>query len=513
MFRQVADIQTADMLNLPVPKANFHNVVIKPSEFQQDMVAELAERAGAIRDGDVDPTVDNMLKVTNDGRKLALDQRLINEMLPDDLDGKVATCADDVFRIWEETKEKRLAQLCFCDLSTPHGDGKFNVYDDLRKKLIAKGIPAEEIAFIHEANTEVRKKELFAKVRKGQIRVLMGSTQKMGAGTNVQDRLIALHDLDCPWRPSDLAQRLGRIVRQGNKNPEVDIFRYVTEGTFDSYLYQLVENKQKFIAQIMTSKTPVRVAEDVDETALSYAEIKALATGNPLIIEKCQLEMDVNKLKILQASHLSQRYALEDKILKEYPQAIKRQTERVAGYKADMETVAKHPADKDHFPPMKIGGDFYAEKAEAGKAIIEACKAMTSPDPVSMGEYRGFQMILSFDTFSKEYRVTLSGALSHTVRLGTDIHGNITRLDNALEGFASSFQNCENSLTDTQEQMKTAQGEVNRPFPQEQEYQEKSKRLKEVNSLLNMDEKDSAILDAVPDEGEESPLKNKNYER
>ena len=317
--------------------------------------------------------------------------------------------------------------------------------------------------------------------------------------------MIALHDLDCPWRPSDLAQRLGRIVRQGNKNPEVDIFRYVTEGTFDSYLYQLVENKQKFIAQIMTSKTPVRVAEDVDETALSYAEIKALATGNPLIIEKCQLEMDVNKLKILHASHLSQKYALEDKILKEYPQVIKRLTERIAGYKADMETVAKHPADKDHFPPMKIGGIFYAEKAEAGKAIIEACKAMTSPDPVSMGEYRGFQMILSFDSFSKEYRVTLSGALSHTVRLGTDIHGNITRLDNALEGFSSSFQNCENSLTDTQEQMKTAQGEVNRPFPKEQEYQEKSKRLKEVNSLLNMDEKDNAVLDAAPDEGDMEP--------
>ena len=518
MFRQVADIQTADMLNLPVPKANFHNVVIKPSEFQQDMVAELAERAQKIRDGDVDPTVDNMLKVTNDGRKLALDQRLINEMLPDDPEGKVATCANDVFRIWEETKEKKLAQLCFCDLSTPKNaiettekDGVFqmasfqNVYDDLRKKLIAKGVPAEEIVFIHEANTEVRKKELFAKVRKGQVRVLMGSTQKMGAGTNVQDRLKALHDLDCPWRPSDLAQRLGRIVRQGNKNPEVDIFRYVTEGTFDSYLYQLVENKQKFIAQIMTSKTPVRVAEDVDETALSYAEIKALATGNPLIIEKCQLEMDVNKLKILHASHLSQKYALEDKILKEYPQAIKRLTERITGYKTDIETVTKHPADKDHFPPMKIGGNFYADKKEAGTAIIEACKAMTSPDPVPMGEYRGFQMILSFDSYAKEYRVTLSGALSHTVKLGTDIHGNITRLDNVLEGFAASLQSCENSLADTQEQMKAAQGEVLRPFPQEQEYMTKSMRLKEVNSLLNMDEKDNMVLDAAPDEGDMEP--------
>ncbi|HCC34792.1 MAG TPA: helicase [Ruminococcaceae bacterium] len=511
MFRMVADIQTADMLELPVPKANFHNEVIKPSQFQQDMVAELAERAEAIRKGDVDPTVDNMLKVTNDGRKLALDQRLINPMLPDDPEGKVAACADNVFRIWEESMETRLTQLVFSDLSTPKpadketGERAFNVYDDVRDKLIAKGVPAEEIAFIHEANTEVKKKELFAKVRKGQVRVLMGSTQKMGAGTNVQDRLIALHDADCPWRPSDLAQRLGRIVRQGNKNPEVEIFRYVTESTFDSYLYQLVENKQKFIAQIMTSKTPVRVAEDVDETALSYAEIKALATGNPLIIEKCQLEMDVNKLKLLHASHLSQRYALEDKILKEYPQTIKRQTERIAGYKADMETVAKHPADKDHFPPMKIGGNIFAEKADAGKAIIEACKAMTSPDPVPLGEYRGFSMILSFDSYAKEYRVTLSGVLSHTVRLGTDIHGNITRLDNALEGLEASLQNCENSLVDAQTQLKSGRVEVERQFPQEQEYADKSARLREVNSLLNMDEKDDAVLDAAPDEGDIEP--------
>jgi hypothetical protein len=327
----------------------------------------------------------------------------------------------------------------------------------------------------------------------------------MGAGTNVQDRLIALHDLDCPWRPSDLAQRLGRIVRQGNKNAEVDIFRYVTEGTFDSYLYQLVENKQKFISQIMTSKLPVRSAEDIDETALSYAEIKALATGNPLIIEKCQLEMDVGKLKILHASHLSQKYALEDKILKEYPQEIKRQTERITGYKADIESAAEYPADKDHFPPMKIGGILYAEKADAGKAIIEACKGMTSPDPVPLGEYRGFQMILSFDTFAKEYRVTLSGALSHTVALGTDIHGNITRLDNALERFSESLQSCEAKLEEAKTQLEAAQGEVDRPFPQEQEYTEKAARLKELNILLNMDEKDHEILDAEPDEGDMEP--------
>lgn len=447
----------------------------------------------------------SVLKVTNDGRKLALDQRLINPLLPDDPDGKAAACAANVFRIWEQHREKRLTQLVFCDLSTPKADGTFNVYDDLKAKLMAKGIPEHEIAFIHNADTEARKKELFAKVRKGQIRVLMGSTQKMGAGTNVQDKLIALHDLDCPWRPSDLAQRLGRIVRQGNKNPEVEIFRYVTEGTFDSYLYQLVENKQKFISQIMTSKLPVRSAEDVDETALSYAEIKALATGNPLIIEKCQLEMDVNKLKILHASHLSQKYALEDKILKDYPQEIKRQNERITGYKADAETVAKHPADKDHFPPMKIGGIFYTEKAEAGKAIIEACKAMTSPDPVALGEYRGFQMILSFDSFAKEYRVTLSGALSHTVALGSDIHGNITRLDNALERFAESLQSCETRLEEAKTQLETAKGEVDRPFPQEQEYADKSARLKELNILLNMDEKNHEILDAEPDEGDMEP--------
>jgi hypothetical protein len=522
MFRMVADIQTADMLLLPVPQANFHTVVIKPSQWQKEMIAELAERAEAIRNGDVNPAEDNMLKVTNDGRKLALDQRIINPMLPDEPDGKVATCAENVYRIWEEHKDNRLTQLVFSDLSTPKGKGQggdtpvfTDVYHDLKQKLMDKGIPENEIAFIHSADTETKKKELFAKVRSGNIRVLMGSTQKMGAGTNVQDRLIALHDLDCPWRPSDLAQRLGRIVRQGNKNPEVEIYRYVTEGTFDSYLYQLVENKQKFIAQIMTSKLPVRSAEDIDATALSYAEIKALATGNPLIIEKCQLEMDVNKLKILHASHLSQRYSLEDKILKEYPQEIKRLSERITGYTADIKTVQQNtPVDKEHFPPMRIGGILLAEKAEAGKAIIEACKAMTSPDPVPMGEYRGFQMILSFDTFGKEYGVTLSGALSHTVKLGTDIHGNITRLNNALEGFPDSLKQCEGRLANAQTQLEAAKGEVDRAFPQEQEYSDKSARLKELNILLNMDEKDHEILDMEPDEGDiEPPQRSREWER
>ena len=532
MFRMVADIQTADMLHLPVPQADYQTIVIQPSEWQKEMVAELAERAEAIRSGDVDPTVDNMLKITNDGRKLALDQRIINPMLPDDPNGKVATCAGNVFQIWEDTKDKRLGQLVFCDLSTPKDKyspiemkevgGEWvqdvkafdSVYHDLKTKLIAKGIPEHEIAFIHDADTETRKKELFAKVRKGQIRVLMGSTQKMGAGTNVQKRLIALHDLDCPWRPSDLAQRLGRIVRQGNENPVVKIFRYVTEGTFDSYMYQLIENKQKFIAQVMTSKLPVRSAEDIDATALSYAEIKALATGNPLIIEKAQLESDVGKLKILHASHLNQKYALEDKILKEYPQDIKRLTERITGYTADLQTVGQHPTNKDHFLPMKIGGILYVEKAEAGKALIEACKAMTSPDPVPLGEYRGFQMILFFDSFAKEHKVTLSGALSHTVALGTDVHGNITRLDNALEGFANSLNFCENQLAGVQTQLEAAKGEVDRPFTQDAEYAEKSARLKELNILLNMDEKDKEILDFEPDEGDmEPPPKNRGIER
>jgi hypothetical protein len=444
-----------------------------------------------------------MLLVTNDGRKLALDQRLINPMLPDEPEGKVATCADNVFRIWEETKENRSAQLIFSDLSTPKSDGTFSVYNDIKSKLIEKGIPEDEISFIHDADTEARKKELFAKVRKGQVRVLIGSTQKMGSGTNVQNRLIALHDADCPWRPSDLAQRLGRIVRQGNMNPKVQIFRYVTESTFDSYLFQLVENKQKFIAQIMTSKLPVRSAEDVDDTALSYSEIKALATGNPLIIEKAQLESDVGKLKILHASHLNQKYALEDKILKEYPQEINRLTERIERYKRDIETVGNNASvHKDVFPPMRIGGIFYTEKADAGKALIEACKAMTSPEPMLLGAYRGFQMILSFDSMSREYKMILAGALSHTVKMGTDIHGNITRLNNVLDGLPDSLGLCENKLLDIQSQLKTAQGEVDRAFPQDKEYADKSARLKKLDILLNMDEKDHELLDFEPDEGD-----------
>ena len=506
-FKEVADIQTADMLKLPVPKANFHTEVIQPSEFQKEMIKGLAERAEKIRAGGVDPHVDNMLRITNDGRKLALDMRLIQPLAPDDPDGKVAVCARNVFRIWEQTKEKRSAQLVFCDLSTPTTDGSFSVYDDLKKKLMDAGIPEEEIAFIHTADSEAKKKELFSKVRAGQVRVLLGSTAKMGAGTNVQDRLIALHDLDCPWRPSDLQQRLGRIVRQGNENEEVEIYRYVTEGTFDAYLYQLVENKQKFIAQIMTSKAPVRVADDVDETALSYSEIKALATGNPLIIEKCNLDMEVARLNMLKASHLNQVYALEELVYRKYPEEITRLTERIEGYEQDVALVADHPKAQEGFCGMEVDGKHYTEKEDAGKAIIDVCTRMTGSDAVLLGQYRGFSMVLAYDGRSNEYRITLKGTLSHTVTLGADVFGNITRLDNALENLAGSLQAEQNSLEETKTQLENARTELAAPFAREEELAEKTARLKELNILLNMDEKDKTLLDDTPDEGEDVPAR------
>ena len=504
-FKEVADIQTADMLCLPVPKANFHTEVIQPSELQKEMIRGLAERAEKIRAGGVDPHVDNMLRITNDGRKLALDMRLINPLAADDPNGKVAVCARNVFRIWEQTKEKRSAQLVFCDLSTPTTDGSFSVYDDLKKKLMDAGIPEEEIAFIHTADSEAKKKELFSKVRSGQVRVLLGSTAKMGAGTNVQDKLIALHDLDCPWRPSDLQQRLGRIVRQGNENEEVEIYRYVTEGTFDAYLYQLVENKQKFIAQIMTSKAPVRVADDVDETALSYSEIKALATGNPLIIEKCNLDMEVARLNMLKASHLNQVYALEELVYRKYPEEITRLTERIEGYEQDVALVAAHPKAQEGFCGMEVDGKHYAEKEDAGKAIIDVCTRMTGSDAVLLGHYRGFSMVLAYDGRSNEYRITLKGTLSHTVTLGADVFGNITRLDNALENLAGSLQAEQNSLEETKTQLENARTELATPFAREEELAEKTARLKELNILLNMDEKDKTLMDDGPDEGEEIP--------
>ena len=504
-FKEVADIQTADMLKLPVPKANFHTEVVKPSEIRKEMIRGLAERAEKIHAGGVDPHVDNMLRITNDGRKLALDMRLIQPLAPDDPNGKVAVCARNVYRIWEQTKEKRSAQLVFCDLSTPTTDGSFSVYDDLKKKLMDAGIPEEEIAFIHTADSEAKKKELFSKVRAGQVRVLLGSTAKMGAGTNVQDKLIALHDLDCPWRPSDLQQRLGRIVRQGNENEEVEIYRYVTEGTFDAYLYQLVENKQKFIAQIMTSKAPVRVADDVDETALSYSEIKALATGNPLIIEKCNLDMEVARLNMLKASHLNQVYALEELVYRKYPEEITRLTERIAGYEQDVALAAAHPKAQEGFCGMEVDGRHYTEKEGAGKAIIDVCTRMTGSDAVLLGQYRGFSMVLAYDGRSNEYRITLKGTLSHTVTLGADVFGNITRLDNALENLAGSLQAEQNSLEETKAQLENARTELATPFAREEELAEKTARLKELNILLNMDEKDKTLMDDGPDEGEEIP--------
>ena len=499
MFRQVADIQTADMLNLPVPKANYHNIAVKPTEIQKDLVASLSERAEKVRNKIVDSSVDNMLLITNDGRKLALDQRLSNELLPDDPNSKVSVCANNAYEIWKKTTPQKSTQLIFCDLSTPN-TGKFNVYDDMKKKLIAKGIPENEIAFIHNADSEAKKKELFSKVRSGQIRILIGSTAKMGAGTNVQQKLIAIHHTDCPWRPADLQQREGRIIRQGNENPEVEIFSYVTEQTFDAYLYQLVENKQKFIGQIMTSKSPVRSAEDVDEQALSYAEIKALATGNPYIKEKMDLDVAVSKLKLLKQNHLSQRYSLEDKIIKFYPRQIKQGEERVVGYMADIERAKENTfLNADNFSPMVVEDITYDEKKGAGSAILVACKAMTSPEPKPIGSYRGFNMELSFNSFEKEYVLTLVGSLRHSVSLGGDIHGNITRLDNLISSMPDKLKACEERLGDTRVQLENAKAEVERSFPQEEELSQKMERLAELNALLDMDHRDSEIVEGEND--------------
>lgn len=507
MFKETADIQTADMLKLPVPEAHYHSVVLKPSETQKEMVASLSERAERVRNKMVDSSVDNMLLITNDGRKLALDQRLMNDMLPDSETSKVGTCAENVFDIWQRTADRKSTQMVFCDLSTPHGDGKFNVYDDLRNKLIAKGVPAEEIAYIHTANSEAQKKELFGKVRSGQVRVLIGSTQKMGAGTNVQTKLAALHHLDCPWRPSDLQQREGRIIRQGNENKEVDIYTYVTENTFDSYLYQLVESKQKFIGQIMTSKSPVRSAEDIDETALSYAEIKALCAGNPHIKEKMDLDIDVTRLKLLKANHLSQRYSLEDQILKEFPQKIKSLEQRIEGYRADIDQRKRNTEpNEDGFSPMFMPGGTVREKKAAGDAILGLCKSMTGPDPIPIGQYRGFDMELSFDTFSREYKITLIHQLRHTVTLGTDIFGNIQRLDNTLSSFEERMTACANQLENTRVQLENAKAEVQKPFPQEEELAAKTARLNELNALLNLDKKENEIVDG--ERGDEEPSRS-----
>lgn len=515
MFKEIADIKTADMLNLPVPEAKYHNIAVKPSEMQKEMVASLAERAEQVRGGGVDSSVDNMLKITNDGRKLALDQRMLNDMLPDFEGSKINACVDNIYRIWKENADKKSAQLVFCDLSTPKNDGTFSVYNDIRKKLIERGIPESEVKFIHEADTDMKKKELFQKTRKGEVRVLLGSTQKMGAGTNVQDKLIALHDVDCPWRPSDLEQRSGRIVRQGNENPQVDIYRYVTEQTFDAYLYQLVEGKQKFASQIMTSKSPVRSAEDIDETALSYAEIKMLATGNPYIKEKMDLDIQVQKLKMLKSNFLSEKYGLEDKVIKFYPQQIAYLKSRVEGLTKDVETAKLHPKPIDEQPlGMMVSGVSYSEKAEAGQAIINACKSMNSPDAIPLGEYRGFQMELYFDTVQRNYVVKLKGETSRDVPLGDDAHGNIVRIDNGIERFEEALADTKNSLENTEKQYETAKQEIEKPFAKEDELRAKTARLDELNILLNMDKKENEIVGGEPDEGEAvGGRKEKSYER
>ena len=515
MFKEIADIKTADMLNLPVPEAKYHNIAVKPSEMQKEMVASLAERAEQVRGGGVDSSVDNMLKITNDGRKLALDQRMLNDMLPDFEGSKINACVDNIYRIWKENADKKSAQLVFCDLSTPKNDGTFSVYNDIRKKLIERGIPESEVKFIHEADTDMKKKELFQKTRKGEVRVLLGSTQKMGAGTNVQDKLIALHDVDCPWRPSDLEQRSGRIVRQGNENPQVDIYRYVTEQTFDAYLYQLVEGKQKFASQIMTSKSPVRSAEDIDETALSYAEIKMLATGNPYIKEKMDLDIQVQKLKMLKSNFLSEKYGLEDKVIKFYPQQIAYLKSRVEGLTKDVETAKLHPKPIDEQPlGMTVSGVSYSEKAEAGQAIINTCKSMNSPDAIPLGEYRGFQMELYFDTVQRNYVVKLKGETSRDVPLGDDSHGNIVRIDNGIERFEEALADTKNSLENTEKQFETAKQEIEKPFAKEEELRAKTTRLDELNILLNMDKKENEIVGGEPDEGEAvGGRKEKSYER
>ena len=491
LFKESADIQTADMLNLPVPEAEYINEVLKPSEIQQDMVSAFADRAEAVRSGLVEPTVDNMLKITNDGRKCALDQRLLNDMLPDEADSKVNRCAKNAYDIWEETAEKKSTQLIFCDLSTPKNDGTFNVYDDIREKLVEKGIPREEIAFIHEAGTEAKKAELFAKVRAGQVRILLGSTPKLGAGTNIQDRLIALHHLDCPWKPSDLEQQEGRILRQGNQNEKVKIFRYVTENTFDAYMWQILENKQKFISQIMTSKSPVRACEDVDDAALSYAEIKALATGNPYIREKMDLDIQVSKLKLMKANHTSQKYHLETDIAKNYPVQIAAQKEQIAGLRADREAVKPilEEKEKDNFS-MMIGGKTYTDRKEAGTAILAACaglKAVKSNGQI--GEFHGFSLNASYDSFYQTYKLTIKRQCSYQIEIGKDVLGNLQRISNALTGIEKRLTEAEQKMENLLSQLATAQEEVEKPFPKEAELTEKMERLAELNSLLNMDEK------------------------
>ena len=492
------------MLNLPVPEAEFINEVLKPSEEQQEMVSAFSERAEEVRAGLVNPTVDNMLKITNDGRKCALDQRLLNELLPDAEKSKVNTCVENAFQVWDEGKADRTTQLIFCDLSTPKGDGTFNVYDDVRNKLVARGIPKEEIAFIHEYNTETKKADLFAKVRTGQVRILMGSTPKLGAGTNVQDRLIALHHLDCPWKPSDLEQQEGRILRQGNQNDKVKIFRYVTENTFDAYMWQILENKQKFISQIMTSKSPVRACEDVDDTALSYAEIKALATGNPHIKEKMDLDVQVSKLKLLKANHTSQIYRLESDIAKNFPVQISALKERIAGMQVDSQVVKSVDLQDNDTFAMTVGNVLYEDKKEAGEALIAACAGLkTVSTGGKVGEYHGFTLSASYNMFSNAFELTIKGKCSYKLEIGKDPVGNMQRIHNTLSSIDRKLTESEQKLETVQQQLATAQEEVKKPFPKEAELNEKIERLSELNALLNMDEKGNETIMADEDIGRE----------
>ena len=501
MFKEAADIKTSDQLHLPVPEAKFETVVVKPSEIQQDMVKSLSERAAEVHSGAVDPSVDNMLKITSDGRKTGLDQRLMNPLTPDDPDSKLNACVDNVLRIWNETKEDNLTQLIFCDMSTPKGDGSFNVYDDIRTKLLAAGVPESEVEFIHNADTEGKKADLFSKVRSGKVRVLLGSTAKMGAGTNVQTLLVAVHHLDVGWRPSDMTQRNGRIIHQGNKNKQVYVYNYVTEGTFDAYLWQTLENKQKFISQIMTSKSPMRSCDDVDEQALSYAEVKALCAGDPRIREKMDLDVQVAKLKVLRSDYQNQKYRLEDKLLKHYPEEIQKAKNRIAALKNDAQIADAHPQDKENFCGMTIKGMVFDEKKAAGERLMLACKEMPNADMMLLGTYRGFELNIRFDSFKNEHQIVLRGELSYPVPLGDDPRGNIVRLDNAIDNFADRIADAENALQNLEQQKQAAEVEVAKPFAQEEELQTKSARLAELDALLNMEHQSSR----TEPEAEEKP--------
>lgn len=507
LFREVADIQTADMINLPVPEAHYEVISVEASQAQKEMVDGLAERSEKIHNREVDPQTDNMLKVTNDGRKLALDQRLMNPLLPDDPNSKVNACVENIYRIWEENKDQKLTQILFCDLSTPTQNG-FNVYDDVRNKLIERGVPADEVQHVHIAKNEKQKQDLFTKVRSGDVRIINGSTSKMGAGTNVQDRLIAIHDLDCPWRPRDLEQRRGRIVRQGNQNDDVYIYRYITKGTFDSYLYQTIEKKQTFISQVFTSKTPQRTMEEVDETVLNYAEIKAIACGDERIMERCNLEVEVNRLQTLKSSYLNQKYELQDRIVKYYPHAIQKQENRIVFLEEDIQLRDQFPITED-FSGMKLQGKMIFDKAEAGKQLLEIGRGTMSAKPVKIGDYRGFDLYCSFDSFMIEYKLSLSGTENHTITLGNDKFGIITRLNNALSNMDKELEEAKIELQTLKRQFEIAKEEVDKPFEQEESLQQKEKRLNQLTMELRLDSREDDIVDT---EEQEEPEKESRKE-